>query len=175
MARLGGPTSDSRWRLSVGTALVSGGLLAVGLGAANVFNTVLVAAGVGTDTAWWVGVGAAAVLVPTLIVAMSTQLDTPTPYRRGLSLGVGIAILGAVLVVTVAATVGTPTVVMVAAIPYAGGVVLALWSVVAGAATGPRPTASISYQAEDSTTESQPSAADGGEEDSLSFPFDDDR
>lgn len=172
MTRLGGPTTGSTWRLSAGTALVSGGLLTAGLGAANVFHSLLLAAGVTADLAWWLGVGGAALLIPVLITAIGTRLHTPTPYRRGLHIGVALAAIGVPIVVTTATT-ATPPAVMLAAIPYAGGVVLALWSLVAGAASAPRPTPSVAYESGSSSTDPHPSAADGGEDDDLAFPLDD--
>lgn len=173
MTRLGEAPQRSTWRLSVGTALVSGGVVAVGLGAANVFDRLFLAAGLGADLAWMLGIGAAALLVPLLIAVIGARLGTPTPYRRGLALGIGLATLGAPIVVFVATTTPGGAVTMLATIPYAGGVVLALWSVVAGAATAPRPRRGPVYHSRNGGDDSHASAADGGEEDDLSFPLDD--
>lgn len=174
MTRLGGADSVSTWRLSTGAALVSAGILTVALGAANVAETLFVAIGVAPATAWIAGVTVGGALVPILIYGVASRLHTPAPYDRAVTVGVGTAGLGIVVVSAVLwLTMVDTLVAMVAAVPYAAGVVLSLWAVVASAAA-PRPPSRPMYT-ETSTTPSRASAADGGEEDDLSFPLDEDR
>jgi|GEM_PF-6885364 len=175
MTRLGGTDSVSTWRLSVGAALVSGGVLTAALGLAKVASALFAGVGVAPDLASWLGLAAAGVLVPLALLAGGHVLGTPAPYGRGLTVGAGLAVAGVPLVLLAGPpTAGTGPTVLLAALPYAAGVVLALWCLVASAAA-PQPRATPAIRTTPSTTESRPSAADGGEDDDLSFPLEDDR
>lgn len=174
MTRLGGSTRVSTWRLSAGTALVAAGILTTALGTAHVTASILRTVGAGSDIATVGGLSVGGFLVPILFYTVHTQLQTPRPYARAVTIGTAIAVAGVLIVLGVTVITPDPSLVTVlAAIPYAAGVVLAVWGVVASAAARPRrPTPS--YERTPTTTSESRSAADGGEDDDdLSFPLED--
>ncbi|MFB6104769.1 MAG: hypothetical protein ABEJ57_06780 [Halobacteriaceae archaeon] len=174
MRRLGGTDTVSTWRLSVGAVLVSGGVITAALGLAKATTTLLATVGIAPATASWLGVAAAGVLVPLALLAGGRVIGTPTPYGRWLAIGAGIAVAGVPLVVVTGPTTGTGAVLLLAALPYAAGVVIALWCLVASAAA-PRPRTIPAIRTGTASTDPRASAADGGEDDDLRFPLEDDR